>query len=370
MTDVAGMHPFAGGLPYPWDRPEAVTLYNVLSRDVTVVNEIVMLVQTAAPGAAALNENQPPAGLWRDALGAVSLAGGLLVLCEQLAANRGRVAVEQAAKAVLDAKPAVRRRVDSGGKLVVDRDELRGHLEELALDESLVKVVLVRGEPRSGKTWSRLLFERTARDRGAKAVYLRSGMIVTVRQAVEKLFFTLGAPEQVPEADTTDGAWFQKVCMLLPLVAENRARRLWIAVDDLGYGPDGASLMDDDVRTFFQQLALNLADPATHEWFRLLLINYPDGEVPTGWDHNVWKEDRTLPLAIKVEHVAEVMREWLADHDLTLIDEQIAARSATVIARADAPVPADDPREKQPRVRRIHDEIKVELADLARGQPA
>jgi hypothetical protein len=367
LTDFVGLHPFAGGLPYPWDRPEAMALYHVLRQNVVAPNEIVMLVQTAAPDAPALNLNQPPDGVWRDALGAVSLAGGLLALCEQLAANRGRVAVVQAARAVLDAKPAVRRRMDSGGHLVVDRDELRGHLEELALDGSLVKVVLVRGEPRSGKTWSRLLFERAARDRGAKAVYLRSGMIATVGQVVEKLFLTLGAPELVPETDTTDGAWFQKVCMRLPLAAENRERRLWIAVDDLGYGPDGASLMDDDVRTFFQQLALNLADPATHEWFRLLLINYPDGEVPTGWDDNVWKEDRTLPFAITAEHVAEVVREWLADHDLTLLDDQITERSAAVIARADAPAPAGDPRGQQPRVRRIHDEIKAELADLVRG---
>jgi hypothetical protein len=192
-------------------------------------------------------------------------------------------------------------------------------------------------------------------------------MIATVRGAVEYLFERLGAPDQVPQTDTTDGAWFEKVCMRLPSVAELRQRRLWIAVDDLGYGPDGASLMDDDIRTFFQELALYLADPATHEWFRLLLINYPDGEVPTGWDDNVWKEDRTLPSAITAGHVAEVMREWLADRDLTLLDDQIATRSAAVIARADAPVPAGDPREKQPRVRRIHDEIKVELTELAQG---
>jgi hypothetical protein len=367
LTELVGLHPFAGDLPYPWDRPEAMALYDVLRRDVTVANEIVMLVQAAAPGASALNQAQAPDGLWRDALTTVALNGGLLALCERLAQDPGRVAVRRAAQAVLDARPAVRRRMDRGGQLVVDRDGLRGYLEELALDSSLVKVLLVRGEPRSGKTWSRLLFERAARDRGAQPVYLRSGMIATVRDAVDKLFATLGAPELVPATDTTDAAWFRKICIQLPAVAENRRRRLWIAVDDLGHGPDGASLMDDDIRAFFQQLAVNLSDPTTHEWFRLLLINYPDGDVPTGWDDNVWKEDRTVPTAISAEHVAEALREWVADRGLTLLEDQVTARAAAVVARADAPVPAGDPRERQPRVRRIHDEIKAELADLARG---
>jgi hypothetical protein len=367
LTEIVGLHPFAGGLPYPWERPEAIALYDALSRDVTTNNEIVMLVQAAAPGAPALNLGQPPGAIWREALVTVSLAGGLLDLCRRLADDGGRVALARAAQAMLDAKPAVRRRMGEGGRLVVDRDQLRGYVEELALEGSLVKVLLVRGDPRSGKSWSRLLFERAARDRGAEVVYLRRGMAPTVGLAVRKLFAVLGVPEPVAEGDTTDGAWFQEVCIQLLLAARSQQRRLWIAVDDLGYGPDGASLMDDDIRAFFQQLALNLEDPATHQWFRLLLINYPDGEVPTGWDDNVWKEDRTRPAEITADHVAEVLREWLADHGLTLLDDHLVARAEAVVARADEPVPAGDPRELHPRVRRIHDEVKIELAELAKG---
>jgi hypothetical protein len=339
LTETVGLHPFAGGMPYPWERPEAMALYDALSDAVRTTNEIDMLVRAAAPGAPPLNLGQPPGAIWRDALAEIALAGGLLDLCRRLAGD-GRVAVAQAAQAMVDAKSAVRRRLGGGGQLVVDREELRGYVEELTLEESLVKVLLVRGEPRSGKSWSRLLFERAARDRGAEVVYLRRGMAPTVGLAVRKLFAILGVPEPVAEANTTDGAWFQEVCNQLLLAARAQERRLWIAVDDLGHGPDGASLMDDDIRAFFQQLALNLEDPATHRWFRLLLINYPDGEVPTGWD---------------------------ADRGLTLLDDHLEARAAAVIARADAPVPAGDPREVHPRVRRIHDEVKGELAALGKG---
>jgi hypothetical protein len=367
LTDRASPHPFQGGMPYPWDRPEARALYDALSRDLTVPGQIDMLAKSFAPAAPALNLNQPPAELWRLALTSISLADGLLALCERLAGEANLVEVPRAARAVLDARPAVERRLGRDERLVVDRDELRTHLWELPLEGSMVKVLLVRGDPRTGKTWSRHLFERAAKDRGADVVYLRSGMVATVREVVVKLFSTLSAVERITPSDTTDPAWFRQVCFRLPMVAEERGRPLWIAVDDLGTGPDGSTpLMDPDIRSFFEQLALNLEDPSTSRWFRLLLIHYPDVEVPTKWAQDVWKEDRTRSEDVTAQHVADVLREWRSDHARTLLDDQITTVSQEVIARADALAP-DDPRARHPRLRRIHDEVQAELAKLAGG---
>jgi len=361
-------HPFQGGIPYPWDRPEAKALHEALSQAVREPGRIDMMARAAAPAVPALNLGWSPGRLWQQALEDICLGDRLLVLCENLAAEQGLVAVARAARVVLDARPAVERRLGVDERLVVDRETFGTHLAELSLDGAMVKVLLVRGQPRTGKTWSRHLFERAARDRGADVVYLRGLIVPTVRDVVQKLFEVLDAPDNIPPSDTTDAAWFRLVCYRLPAVAARRRRPLWIAMDDLGLGPDGVTpLIDSDIRAFFDQLALTLEDPSTNRWIRLLLIHYPDVDVPTRWSEDVWKEDRTRPEDVTAEHVAEVLREWREDHGLTLLDDQITARARAVIDRADAPLPPHDARARQPRLRRIHDEVRAELASLAGG---
>ena len=106
------------------------------------------------------------------------------------------------AQAMLDARPAVERRM-AGERLVVDREALpQAPRSSSPSDGAPIKVLLVRGGPRTGKTWSRHLFERAARDRGADVVYLRGAMVPTVEAVVEKLFevraLRLGSPRATP----------------------------------------------------------------------------------------------------------------------------------------------------------------------------
>ncbi len=56
--------------------------------------------------------------------------------------------------------------------------------------------------------------------------------------------------------------------------------------------------MAPEIREFFDQSALHLFDSAVHEWFRLMLIHYPDGPVPTEWDSELWTDTaRTQPMS-------------------------------------------------------------------------
>jgi hypothetical protein len=64
-----------------------------------------------------------------------------------------------------------------------------------------------------------------------------------------------------------------------------------------------------------------------------------------------------------------VLREWRAEHDRTLLDDEITAIAQSVIGRADAILPPNDPRARHPRLRRIHDEVRAELDRLGRGNP-
>ena len=53
--------------------------------------------------------------------------------------------------------------------------------------------------------------------------------------------------------------------------------------------------------------------PAFRQWFRLMLIHYPEGPVPTKWASEFWVEERTSAEDIKQEHVVTLLQEWLVD---------------------------------------------------------
>jgi hypothetical protein len=223
-------------------------------------------------------------------------------------------------------------------------------------------VLLVRGDRKSGKTWSRHLFEQAAREQDARVTYLFEGTVGTVEEVFEKLFGLLQAPELLPETpDTSSVAWHRRVCRCLRQAAEKHGRRLWIAVDDLGPGPDGVTpLLDEEIKSFFDQFALELLDPAMHQWFRLLLIHYPDGPVPTRWEDELWSEDRTRPEDIDPAAVARVVREWLTDHNRQLPEDEVLNVAKQVVASA-----AQAPLERLPS---IQSALMDKLRDLT-GTP-
>lgn len=357
-------HPFAGGISYPWARPETSRLYKVLTWDVPNGTRIDLLFKRAVPELPPLNLQQAPGALWKEALEQIAAAGALLTLCRVLLEEPGLPRVREAAQAVLDAKSAVEKRISRDGRLTVNRAMLRRQLTHLSLQEGAVKVLLVRGGPKTGKTWSRHLFERVAQDRGADVTYIFNGTVGSVVSVVDKLFSTLQASDRIPPQDTSANAWYQQICNRLPEVAARRGRPLWIAVDDLGPGPDGITpLLDPEIRNFFEQFVMHLLDPAVHQWFRLMLIHYPDGPVPTKWERELWEEDRTNPDDLKAEDVAEVLREWAADTGKQLLDMEVLALAADVIARAGASLPGQ-PEGEMVRLHCIHDELTATLEVL------
>lgn len=357
------IHPFDGPISYPWERSETSALFDVLVRDVAEKPRIDMLFKAAAPGLAPLDLDRPSVEIWKDALEFVATAGSLLRLCRDLAALPGLPRVTAAARTVLDARPAVERRIAGNGRLILDRSPLRGLLAQLAAEDGPMKVVLVRGDPKTGKTWGRHLFEQMARDRGADVTYIYSGTVATAAMVIDKLFTALQAPDLMPEQDSSEPAWYQQVCNRLAAAADRRGKPLWIAVDDLGVGPDRVTpLMAPEIRSFFDQFVRHMLDPAVNRWFRLMLINYPDGREPTQWESEVWAEDRT-DGDLRAEHVVELLREWAADHNKQLVEDELLAHSAQVIALADAPGAGTA---DVCRLRRIHDTLKKTIDDLAR----
>src|SRR4029453_18001670 len=99
--------------------------------------------------------------------------------------------------------------------LVLDREDLRDRLEEMVPDTSPVKVLLVRGGSKSGKSHGRYIFEQFAAEQGSTAVYLYAEIAATVTDLIDQLFGALQATDQIPPAFTTDEAWYRKACVKL-----------------------------------------------------------------------------------------------------------------------------------------------------------
>lgn len=351
---------------YRWDRPEPRQLHEALYRGVQKVDEIDRLYKSVSPDLPPLAlTGQSPRAIWHEALENMATRG-LLRRFFVLAEVQGMPPIREAADAMEKAEIEVGARpVHHNGAIVLDRVRLDRLLNDLAPDQSSTKIILVRGAPQSGKTHSRHRFERMAREWGADPVYLFDGLVATVDDVVKKLFAVLGTIEDVPpRGDSTLDAWFRNVCFKMQEIASARRRPLWIAVDDLGVDADGTPLLDQEIRRFFDQFALNLIDPSFSAWFRLMLIHYPEGPVPTKWEQDLWREDRTDEADVCSEHVADHIRSWSATRGRRVLNEEVAILADQVIAVAEA-----RPASEGCRLRHIRNELDATLRDLEGSRP-
>ena len=85
-----------------------------------------------------------------------------------------------------------------------------------------------------------------------------------------------------------------------------------------------------------------MASPAFAKWFRLMLIHYPDGPVPTRWLQEVWREDRPRGDEGNQQDVKDYLSDWAEEQDgRTFLDDELEALAAEVIAKVDAPPPEE-----------------------------
>ena len=195
-------HPFFGQLRYPWHRQEADLFHEMLVEVVQNPAQIDLFYKKCA-------DRLPPLALgapllmWKEALENLATHGALRKLCDlAIAQYKQNDRVQNVIRAVVDAKPAIDVTIISHDVLVLDRVNLREQLALLEPDATPLKVLLVRGEPGSGKSHGRYLFERAALDRDAQAIYVNQDIVVTVDDVVRQLFSALEASEKISPRET------------------------------------------------------------------------------------------------------------------------------------------------------------------------
>jgi hypothetical protein len=360
-------HPFFDATRFPWDRPDAQRFLQVLVDILSKPADIAFYYESSATNLDPLTPDAPRR-MWQEALANLTTAGRLATLCDLLLKRTLGVPARQAIEAVGNARPSVESLVGEQGSdvVILDRVRLRTHIKQMAPSDSMLKAIVVRGGPDSGKSHGHHLFEMGAKDHPADVVYLSSSMVATLPEVIDELFGTVDALSEVPPpGDTTDPAYFGAVWLKLKTVVTRRERQLWIAVDDLGMAEDGSPLLHPDVRLFFNQLVPRLENPAYRRWFRLMLIHYPEIKLPTQWKRTLFIEDRTEQGDLGAEHVAEVLRTCLTRMGETVIESEVETLATYIVELSAKPVNEDDDR---CRLERLHDLVRDALEDLGVGR--
>lgn len=325
-------HPFFDALTYPFRRADAQALYQVLWKTISNAGRIDLFYrQAGAERPLALGRAADE--IWKDALDALVREQRLRRFCDVLLADGSIVAIHGFVLAVVNATGATDQVFVGEQVVFLDRKRLRVQLVKLA-HHSAESVLLVRGPSKSGKSWTQQMVTRLADDLGASSVYLFEGIVSTVEEVVEQLFAMVGGSDLVPPRLGSEEAWFKKVCLKLQELAQARKEVIWIVADDLGEDENGPRL-DITIRRFFEQFVLTMANPAFARWFRVILLDYPDGAVPTKW-RNVWCEDRPDAGEIDEDVLKDFLVKWANIKQKNLGNEKAAEIAAEIIAKVTA----------------------------------
>lgn len=348
---------------FPFHREEAIEFLNLLCAIENNQGRIDLMYQQTAGGLPPLNTSNAPDIVWKEALQKLTSHGALRKLCDQLKVSKANNAAFQRVLQVMEeAKTATETRIISSDIVILDRSELRQKIDLITPENNRAKVLLVRGDSQSGKSHGRFLFELAALEKGAEYIYLYNGLVTTLSDVINQLFSTIGTLDDIPSPPlTSPEAWYTLISLKLHELAKSQNKVYWIAVDDLGNDPDGESVLDKQIRLFFNQFALNLPGSSFRRHFRLMLIHYPSGSAPTKWTKEIYTETFTKETDVQQTDVEKALQEWRTTNNLNITDTSITKYAASIIAKADNPTPEDL---VAPRLQRIHDSLTNTLQQL------
>lgn len=362
-------HPFFDALKFPIHRQDAQAFHRALYEVITTPQNIELNYRRCAEGLPPLTPGVPANAMWLEALDNLTTARALQKLCEMLLQTAALAAMHPLLRAVHEAVDPIGEVLADGKVLFLDRSRFRNALDRLRVASGTERVLLIRGGAGSGKSWSKQMVELVAVESGAGTIFVAEGLVAGVEDMVAHLFTCLEGPEDVPAKTSTDDAWYMEVCRKLLVAARRSKKPRWIIVDDLGQR-DGAPLLDAKIKAFFDQLGLFMSNEEFRRWLRLVLIDYPDGKLPTRWTQKFINvvEDRTAETDIMAAHVEEYLRAWARRRQIALADDDATRLAGDVITYADAEVakgPGPD-GERPVRLQLIHNKV-LEVVTVLQG---
>ncbi len=369
-------HPFFDVISFPANRDEAKNLHRVLAL-AEQDGERIRLIYTQSG-----SNDLPPLTLpraadlvWDEVMRNLTSRGFFKSFCDLVKTRFSNAKpILDAVTAVEDAKPTHEIKIYSGDIYILDRDSHRQALSQIAADTTAAKVMLIRGNTKSGKSHCRYIFNALAEEKGAIVIYMCDGIVWDVQSTIEYIFNSFGAADdEIPvQGLTSDEAWYMAVCSKLKKIATEKNQKAWIVMDDLGYVEtmndagvlEKGPILDTRIRKFFEQFARFMLDTSFTKYFRLLLIHYSEESAPTKWKAEMWIEATVVDNDIDQTHVEEFLRSWSGPKTTTLLEADIKDLAAEVISGADNPSPENA---KLTRLEIIYKILKARLDEILKN---
>jgi hypothetical protein len=285
------------------------------------------------------NQTLPPKKYWADVFENASKVGSLEKLVESI---EQALEPEPKDRKVREAIKRVREVDRAGGSLFptrllltgdrpfLGRTKLRGILPELLNWNSAASILVVRGAADSGRTETHVLLGDNNAD---EFVYLDESLPLasTLRYIWKKSGATGEAPTPGPEPLTTEAATFIDFWTDVKVALDDEKKRLWVLFDDLDKGPGRV-----DVRALAEVLAIRLKDVTFQRRIRLVLLGYPDPQLPTKVANTFVRNDTTEDL--DASHVRAFLDFCMKAAGKNFDDTSLQSKAAEICALAHANV--------------------------------
>ena len=341
------MHPIFDGAKLKWSDPAVQQLYRLLGKikKYKQPDMIELQYEMAGDDLPPLNLGNAPLMIWKEALENLHGNGYLRAFCELLK-QEGKPPDLMRVLAQIFAKESITELKLINTSPLLDRRSLRAKLNELSKPESNARVVIVRGGKRTGKSHGRLLFFEVAKENGGTLISMQKSQVTVLKDVLDKLFGPFGGlPDKVckhledfnKNIDTTDFAWLSEVGRTFLNTAMDKKANLWIAMDNLGKEND-ALLLPQEIKLFFDKLVLEMSSLTYLNHVRLMLMDYPEGETPPGWEQLIWLDDRIAQNDVEETHVKEVIDSWCLKNTKNPHEDDRRENARSIIARAEAEV--------------------------------
>lgn len=347
---------YFNAVSYPWHITEARELHALLCKHIPNSVEIVRIGASCGPDIPQPAHGAPTA-MWTELLNAIANTGCLREF-DAVLREMPLIHVHAALDKLLNAASPDSEHWILDSCIFINRVKLRKALATLAGASTTERVLVVRGEGSSGKSWTRHLVMPYASHTGQKCIYIYSGTATTVLEVVNQL--CVGLEGTAPANFSTNIAWYKQVALHLQALAQAKGRGAWIIVDNLGVSGDGVPQTGPEVCDFFDTFAEFTADPNFAKWFRLILISYPDKK-PIKWLEECFLEDHTAVSDLTQQHISDYLSRWAKKNGKALADSQAMSLSASVLQKAQVPVGNND---RRVLLRRVHDELRSVLETL------
>lgn len=317
------------------DLPEAARLEKELANTYFDRDEARNLAQKVGMLPAELDVTGPPSTFWQRILDtAAKKPGGvqkLIDMVDEAAVNQSlRDAIDAVRKVTITGSLQISRLLLDGKRPFLGRQNLRSVLPELRTWKGAAAVLVVRGAPDTGRTETQFLVADHNQDR---QVLLDENLpLKSTMRAIWRMAGAAGeAPVPSAEPLTTESALLMDFWTDVHEALETHDRRLWVLFDDLDKGPGRV-----EVRALAEVLAIRLRDVVFQRRLRLVLLGYPDPQLPQKVQATLVRNDTTEEL--DTSHVQAFLDFCLTTANKKFDPETLPARATELCASARAQV--------------------------------